>query len=227
MIGPRLLGVLLSGVATAVALAGMATASAAADSATITFRKVFKSSYPEFVEIKVSQSGTGSYDIRQLDETAKPEAFQVGAPLVEKIFSLTAKLHNFQGVDLEVHKRLASLGEKTLRYDSGGESHEVTFNYTLDPAGTELTNLFENLSRQEGDLSDLMRTMRYDRLGVNDVLLQVENDYNGNLLPEPERFVTLLDQLAADTKYIDVARERARKLSDRVRSGGSTTATTK
>ena len=217
MIRPRLLSRLVVGVA----LLGTASASVAADSPTITFRKVFKSSYPEFVEIKVSQSGSGTYDIRQLDEAAKPEAFQVGAPLVEKIFSLTAKLHNFQGVDLEVHKRLASLGEKTLRYDSGGESHEVTFNYTLDPSGAELTNLFENLSRQEGDLSDLTRTMKYDRLGVNDVIVQIENDYNGNLLPEPERFVTPLGQLAADTKYIDVARERARKLSDRMRAGNA------
>jgi hypothetical protein len=201
-----------------------AAASAASDSAsTVTFRKVFKSSYPEFVEIKVNQSGAGTYDIRQLDEAAKPEPFQVGAPLVDKIFSLTARLHNFQGVDLEVHKRLASLGEKTLRYEGAGVTHEVTFNYTLDPAGTELTNLFENLSRQEGDLSDLTRTMRYDRLGVNDVLAQIESDYNGNLLPEPERFVASLDQLAADTKYIDVARERARRLSDRIRSGGPVT----
>ncbi|HKN60051.1 MAG TPA: hypothetical protein VJW93_02660, partial [Candidatus Acidoferrales bacterium] len=49
--------------------------------ATITFRKVFKSSYPEFVEIKVSDAGAGTCDIRQLDEDPNPRPLDVGAPL--------------------------------------------------------------------------------------------------------------------------------------------------
>jgi hypothetical protein len=185
---------------------------------TITFRKIFKSSYPEYVEIKISQSGTGTCDIRQLDEDASPETFQLGAPLVQRIFSLAAKLHNFQGVDLEVHKRLASLGQKTLRYQNGSEDYQVTFNYTLDPTGSELSSIFENISQQETDLSDLTRTMQYDRLGVNDVVQAIESHYDGHLLPEPTRFVAPLEQLAADTQYVDVARERARKLADRIRT---------
>ena len=43
------------------------------DSPTITYRKIFKSSYPEFVEIKLDGSGHGTFDIRQLDETAAPQ----------------------------------------------------------------------------------------------------------------------------------------------------------
>lgn len=185
---------------------------------TITFQKVFKSSYPEFVEIKVSQSGTGTCDIRQLDEEPSPQSFEIGAPLVQRIFSLAAKLHDFQGVDLEVHKRLASLGQKTFRYQNGSEDYQVTFNYTLDPTGTELTTLFENLSQQETDLSDLTRTMQYDRLGVNDVVGNIEAHYDDHILPEPTRFLTALDKLASDPTYIDVARERARKLADRIRT---------
>jgi hypothetical protein len=185
---------------------------------TITFQKVFKSSYPEFVEIKISQNGSGTCDIRQLDEAASPQTFEMGAPLVQKIFSLAAKLHNFQGVDLEVHKRLASLGQKTFTYENGSEKHELTFNYTLDPTGAELTSLFENISQQETDLSDLTRTMRYDKLGVNDVVERIESHYDGRLLPEPSRFVAPLEKLSADTTYVDVARERARKLADRMRS---------
>jgi hypothetical protein len=188
---------------------------ASATAPTITFQKVFKSSYPEFVEIKISQAGSGTCDIRQLDEAASPQACDMGAPLVQRIFSLAAKLHNFQGVDLEVHKRLASLGQKTFTYENGSEKHEVTFNYTLDPTGAELTALFENISQQETDLADLTRTMRYDKLGVNE---RIESHYDGKLLPEPDRFITPLEKLAADKTYVDVARERARKLADRMRS---------
>jgi hypothetical protein len=189
-----------------------------AGGATITFRKIFKSSYPEFVEIKLNENGSATYDMRQLDEPSSPVAFEVSAPLVQKIFGLAAKLHNFQGVDLEVHRRIANLGEKTLRYEKAGETHEVKFNYTLDDSATQLLNLFEGLSRQENDLSTLVRVMRYDRLGVNDAVGQLETDFNNKLLPEPERLLPALDQVAADDTYLDIARQRARILASKIRT---------
>lgn len=188
------------------------------DTPTITYRKIFKSSYPEFVEIKLNESGHGTFDIRQLDEAAVPQPFEVSASLAAKIFALVAKLHNFQGVDLDIHRRIANLGEKSFRYDKGSETHEVKFNYTLDDSASQLTVIFEGLARQTTDLSDLERTMRYDRLGVNDVLLQIEQDYNNKLFPEPERLLPALDEVAADDKFIDIARQRARSLASRIRA---------
>ena len=192
-------------------------ASAENPAAQITFRKVFKTSYPEFVEITINQAGTGSYDIRQLDEDANPQPFEVSPPLAQRIFELAAKLNNFQNVDLDVHRRLANLGAKSLLYEKGAEKHETDFNYTLDDSATQLVNIFEGLARQTTDLSDLVRTMRYDHLGVNDVLLQIERDYNNKLLPEPERLLPTLDQLGADEKFVDIARNRARALATRIR----------
>ena len=200
-------------------LVGAATASAQpAGAAEITYRKIFKTSYPEFVEIKVNESGAGTYDIRQLDEEANPQPFEISTPLAQRIFSLAAKLHNFQGVDLDVHRRLANLGEKTLQYENGAEKHETKFNYTLDDSAAQLMNIFEGLARQTSDISDLVRTMRYDRLGVNDVLLQIESDLNNKLIPEPERLLPTLDQLAGDDKFIEIARQRARTLAGHIRS---------
>jgi hypothetical protein len=189
-----------------------------AGNAEITYRKIFKTSYPEFVEIKINESGSGTYDIRQLDEEANPQPFEIGTPLAQRIFSLAAKLHNFQGVDLDVHRRLANLGEKNLQYENGAEKHETKFNYTLDDSASQLVNIFEGLARQTSDISDLVRTMRYDRLGVNDVLLQIESDLNNKLIPEPERLLPTLDQLAGDDKFIEIARQRARTLAGRIRS---------
>jgi hypothetical protein len=193
----------------------------AASGATITYRKVFKTSFPEFVEIKVDQAGSGTWDIRQLDEEASPQPFQVSPALAQRIFALAGNLHNFQGVDLDVHRRLANLGEKTFVYTSGGETHTTTFNYTLDQSATQLTNLFEGLARQSTDLADLARTMRYDHLGVNDVMKQIEDDYNTKQLPEPQLLLPTLDQLAADDKYVDIARQRARALASKIRASQS------
>jgi hypothetical protein len=185
--------------------------------ATVTFRKVFKSSYPEFVEIKVADSGAGTFDIRQLDESPNPQPLTLGARLTQRIFQLAAALHDFQGIQLEAHRRIANLGQKTFRYDSGGQTHEVSFNYTLNNPANQLLDIFEGISREEGDISDLRRTMRYDRLGVNDVLLQVQSDYDQKLLPEPDQLLSTLDAIANDDKIINIARDRARDLAGHIR----------
>ena len=195
-----------------------AGATVPAGNATITFRKIFKSSYPEYVEIKITDGGTGTFDIRQLSEESNPHTMHLDAALVQSIFDLAGKLHNFDGVDLQIHRRIANLGEKTFGYDRGNETHSVTFNYTLNHDALQLLNIFEGLARQQTDLSDLDRTMRYDPLGVNDVLMQVQKDYDNKLLPEPSAFLASLDRLAADQHFIDIARDRARKLAARIRS---------
>jgi hypothetical protein len=201
------------------AVPAAARANSPTNGATITFRKVFKTSYPEFVEIKVTDAGSGTYDIRQLDEEANPQPLEVGAALAQRIFQLASALHNFQGLDIDVHRRIANLGQKTLRYEKAGEAHEVTFNYTLNDSASQLLDIFEGIAREETDLSDLQRTARYDRLGVNDVLIQVDSDYSRKLLPEPARLLPTLDQIASDQKIIDMARERARTLASRIRAG--------
>jgi hypothetical protein len=208
---------ILSALAAAI-LFSARTATGAPDIPTVTFRKVFKQSFPEYVEIKVNENGQATYDIRQLDEEASPQPFSVSRPLVEKIFQLAAQLHHFDGPSLDIHRKIANLGEKTFRYEKGAESHETTFNYTLDASATQLLDLFEGLGREQTDLNNLERAMRYDRLGVNDAVMRLEADYNNRLIPEPERLLASLDQLAADEKYLDIARQKARTLAGRIRN---------
>ena len=186
--------------------------------ATITYRRVFKGSSPEFIEIKLSEDGTASYDIRQSSEDADPQPFQVGAPVQAKIFALAAELHNFDAVDLDVHRRVADLGQKTLRYEKDGQVHETQFNYTINHSATQLQTIFEGLAQQLEDRDLLQRRLRYDRLGVNDALAQFELHLSQRILPEPERLLPVLDSIAADSKLVDVARERARALAERIRA---------
>jgi hypothetical protein len=193
----------------------------AADDATITYRRVFKGSNPEFIEIKVSQAGTASYDIRQLSEDADPQPFQVGDAIRARIFELAAELHNFAGVDLDVHRRIADLGQKTLHYEKGGEVHEARYNYTLNRSAQQLAIIFEGLFQQQRDLTLLEQRLKYDRLGVNDALHQFEDDLGQRTLPEPERLLPILDRIAADARVVEVARHLARALAERIRTTGA------
>jgi hypothetical protein len=199
-----------------VCLASAATGRAA--NANVTFRKVFPGSVPEFVEIRVGQAQGATCDIRQISDPADPEPFDMRPELRARIFALAAALHNFAGVQLDVHRRLANLGQKTFGYESGGEVHETTFNYTTDQNANQLLEIFEGLSRQQVDLQAIEHSMKYDRLGVNDALMQFEADLNQRNLPEPEALLPALDQLAGDYRFLNIARERARSLAQRIRA---------
>jgi hypothetical protein len=201
--------------------AGAAHSAPAPAGAKMTFRRVFKSSSPEFIEIAVREdSDTAAYEIRQLDEDAGASPFLVSARLRAKMFALAAQLNHFEGQDLDTHRKIANLGEKTFRWESGAEVHETRFNYTLNSAAAQLLQIFEGLARQQEHVDLILRRMRYDRLGINDALLQFESDLNRSLLPEPQRVLPMLDQIASDDRFVGIARQRARTLAERIRHQG-------
>jgi hypothetical protein len=188
-----------------------ATAPAASEPsvATITFRKIFKSSTPEFVEIKVNRNGDSTYDIRQLDDQPSPESFPITPAVAEKIFALAADLHDFNGIELEVSRRVANLGEKTFFYEKGGVSNKVSFNFTTNNSANKLLSIFEGLSLEDQYADQLRRSMRYDPLGLNDVLIRLERDLGSSTLPDPQALAPLLKQIASNPKFLDIARQRA------------------
>src|SRR5208283_864441 len=113
-----------------------------AGSSVFTYRRIFKSSTPEFIEIRINEdSDRGSYEIRQLEDDPGATPFEVSHPLRAKIFELTVKL-----------------------------------NYTVNPDATQLLQICEGLARQQELIDLLQRRMKYDRLGVNDALLQLDAD---------------------------------------------------
>jgi hypothetical protein len=193
----------------------------AADGATITYQRVFKDSKPEFIEIKVSEDGHASYDIRQLADDPDPQPLEMGQALRERIFQLADRLHDFENVDLDVHRRMAQLGQKTLRFERGGTVHEAKFNYTLNRDASQLETIFEGLAQQQEDSLKLDRELKYDHLGINDALREFETDLDHHMLPEPERFLPILDQIAASPQLVDIARQRARAIAERIRTSTS------
>jgi hypothetical protein len=198
--------------------ASLKSAAKPATGAKLTFRRVFKSSSPEFIEISVREdSDQATYEIRQLDDDPGSSPFEVRAALRAKMFQLVGQLNHFQGQDLDVHRTIANLGEKTFRWEQGSMSHVATFNYTLNSAAAQLLQIFEGLARQQELLMLLERRMKYDRLGINDALLEFESDLNRKLLPEPERALPTLDQIAADSRFVEIGRQRARALAERIR----------
>jgi hypothetical protein len=196
-------------------------AQAASSGNWFTYRRIFKSSVPEFIEIRVQQnSNAATYEIRQLDDDPDATPFEIGPALRAKIFQLVSDLHYFKSIDLDVHRKIANLGEKTFRWEDGSQNNEVKFNYTLNASATQLLRICEGLARQQELMDLLRRRMKYDRLGINDALLQFEEALDKGELPEPQHSLSLLEQIAADDHFVEIARQRARALAERLRHAG-------
>jgi len=187
----------------------------AADLPKITYSKSFPRSVPAYVEIWVDRDGRGEY--KEAPEDEAPLKFQLGDKETAGIFDLAEKLGRFTR-PVESNLKVAFTGAKTFRWESASEKHEVKFNYSLDPVAQGLWDWFERITESELRLIDLQRTAKFDKLGVNQALLQLEAARDRNRLVAAAQYLPLLDRISKNETYLHMARERAASLADAIRN---------
>jgi hypothetical protein len=188
---------------------------AATPPARITYLKSFPGSTPPYVEITVGRDGHGQY--REAPDDPLPVAFQLSPAETGEIFGLADRLDHFSR-PLESNLKVAFMGDKTLRWESGAEKHETKFNYSLDPSAQQIADWFDRIGESEVRFVALQRAAKYDRLGVNQELLLLEIAYDNKRLAGKAQFLPLLDRIAKGQNYMHMARERAAKLADAFRA---------
>jgi hypothetical protein len=188
---------------------------AASSGPRVFYSKSFPGSVPAYVSIEVTDDGNGVYQEAPDDES--PVQFKLTEQDKTTIFALAEKLERFKK-PLESNLKVANMGLKTFRYENGTEKNEVKFNYSLDEDAKALADWFERVTESQMLHAALERSVRFDRLGVNQSLLQVEAAYDRNRLVGLERFLPLLDRVAKNDTYLHMARERAATLADAFRN---------
>jgi len=185
-----------------------------ADGSRIVYTKKFPGSTPAYTGITVSRDGSAVYKESENDD--QPVNFKLAQPDVDAIFALADKLDHFKK-PLESGLKVAFMGEKTLRWESGPEKSEAKFNYSLDEDARALNEWFERICETQLRLFDLERAVRFDKLGVNKAILQFESALDRKRIIGPDRFLPMLDRIAKNDSYLHMARERAASLADAIR----------
>ena len=194
-----------------------ASLAAVADlAAQIFFSKSFPGSVPAYFEIEVEESGKGVY--REAPDDDRPLRFELAASQAQEMFALAEKLQFFQR-PLETKLKVANMGMKTLRYQSGPTRGEAKFNYSEDPDARTLVEWFEKISETEQHLLTLERTARFDRMGVPKALLLLETSWDRNRLVAAEQLLPILDKIATQKQYLHMAQARAASLAEKIRAG--------
>jgi hypothetical protein len=178
------------------------------------YSKYFKGSVPEFVSITVERDGNVIYQEAKDDDN--PIHLQLGDATAQELFDLSEKLGRFQR-PLESGLKIANLGTKTFRFEDGAEQHEIQFNYSEDLNAQALLDRFERITETERHFVNLDRTAHFEKLGVNEVLLQMQVSWEHNRLVAPEQFLPLLDRIAKNESYLHISRERAAAIADAIR----------
>lgn len=209
---------LLLPVCVLLACASTIGSAAASESAVLRFTKVFPGSLPDYVDVSVDEEGAATYRGRP-DEDAELQRFQLSPEVTQRLFSLAAALNHFQGIELESRHKVAFMGEKTFAYTKEGRESRVSFNYTENPTAQELQELFEAIGRGRFYYEQLESRLRYDRLGIIEVMRAFERDFNAGKLMDVQQFAPLLEQIANDPTLARLARSRAADLLRRVRGG--------
>ncbi|MGB6946671.1 MAG: hypothetical protein WBE37_30020 [Bryobacteraceae bacterium] len=178
------------------------------------YSKYFKGSAPEYVAITVEHDGQVTY--QEAKEDDNPIKIQLDAASVQQMFDLAEKLGRFQR-PIESGLKIANLGVKTFRFEDGAEHHEVQFNYSEDVNAQALLDRFERITETEQHFINLDRTAHFEKLGVDEVLLQMEVTWDRNRLVDPQQFLPLLDRIAKNESYLHISQERAAALAEAIR----------
>ena len=204
----------------AAVLALMLPVALCAGSPKVIFTRSFPGSAPAYFSIQVDRTGLLQYKESPTDD--QPLTAQLQQSDTAALFSMAEKLDYFKS-PLESGLKVANTGKKTFRYENeNGSATEVSFNYSINETAKELLERFEQIGEAERAYLELDRTVRYDKLGVNEALAEIESLWLRKQLAAPLQFIPLFNRITAHEAYMHLARDRAARLRDEFQAAAVT-----
>lgn len=195
--------------------------------ATVTFSLDFPGSDPEHYTISVDSEGHAHYDClakvsQESDdrETYKSD-FTFSDATRTRIFDLAAQAHYFSGKIDSGKKKLAFTGEKKLAYQDDQKNFSAAYNYSRDPAVTELTTLFQGIAATLEFGRHLTYYHRYQKLGLDEELRMMEDQARHGELSELQAVQPILQGIFDDPSVINIVRARAQAIMEMGKGGSS------
>ena len=180
----------------------------------IYFERDFPGAVPDRFEIRLEEGGTAVYT--EGGEAAAE--LVIGEHAAREVFELAAAL-DFFAKPLGSRRKVASTGRKVLRYESGGAVRaEAEFDYSDEPKAREIASWFVRLSETQQHQRELERVFRFDRLGVNQALVNLEQAYERDRIVAAELLAPILGKIASHGRIVHLARARAEGMLEKIRA---------
>ncbi len=168
--------------------------------------------HPPRYSIAVDSAGHASYTAEDDKDEPYIVKFTASRGTRERIFAAATALNYFQGQFDFTRHRIAFTGSKTLAYADPASHFQTTYNWSENPQLMALTHLFQGIANTLEGGRKLQFLRRFDRLGLNDQLKEMEDEAKDHFLAEVHVIEPVLRQIADDPAIMDLARQRARRL---------------
>jgi hypothetical protein len=191
----------------------------------VTFEQDWKVADPQWYQVSINASGESSYTSKPLaKENETPSdpysvRFIASAATREKVFELAKSLNNFQG-NFETRAKVAQTGKKMLKFKQGPKETSTSLNYSDNQGMNQLIAIFQKISSTFELAQKLDFDLRFDKLGVDRDLKNMERLDKENQLGELQVVAPMLERIANDNGIMNIARQRARRLLEKSRPLG-------
>jgi len=190
----------------------------------ISFTLSFPQGTPPFYNIAVDSSGRAEYK-----SSAKPNnegdpyflKFVASEPTRTRLFDLARQLNFFQGSFDYTRNKVAYTGTKTLEFHNAAEVHQTSYNWSENQQIQEITTLFQNMEETIELGRQLEDKYRFDKLGVDAILKNLEQDAKDNRLAEIQAIQPILTRIVKDPAMMNISRRRAEFLLSKIPKGAA------
>jgi hypothetical protein len=138
--------------------------------------------------------------------------FDLSPAARSRIFELAKQADYFNGSFDYTKNKVAFTGKKTLSYSDKTRSGSASFNWSENKPITELASLFQGISATLEAEPRLRRLRRFDKLGLNAELANLEQLANSGFLAEIGLIGDCLREISNDGTVMGMARKRAEHL---------------
>jgi hypothetical protein len=167
--------------------------------------------------VELGGNGRGQVQFKKRNEESITLDVVLKPAVIENLASLFTRADFLnEAKEFASQRKVADMGAKMVRYDTGLQKREVVYNYTEDKDLQDITNFFENLCQQERALFEMDLALKYDRLGIPKKLDELERNLSAKRIVAPERFTQVLEKIYQDESLMHLARKEAKKILSRI-----------
>ena len=182
----------------------------------VTFELTWRAANPQWFLISIDSTGRASYQSQAHTEPNETPGdpyelkFTATQKLRDQVFN-TAKELNYFKDDLSYtgKEKIANTGDKTLTYTAEGKQSKATFNFSSNPKAEELVTVLQEMSGCFELGRQLDYALRFDKLGVDQRLKQLESLERERKLPGLAVLVPILERVLSDPSTMNISRQRA------------------
>ena len=182
----------------------------------VTFELTWRAANPQWYQIAIDSTGRASYQSQAHTEPNETPGdpyelkFTATQKMTDQVFNTAKELNFFKDdVSYAGKEKIANTGDKTLSYTAEGKTTKASYNWSGNPRVQELTAMFQQMSGCFELGRQLDYALRFDKLGIEQRLKQLESLERDRKLPGLQVLVPILERVLKDPATMNISRQRA------------------